>query len=181
MDITVQTISTLGGKKQKELKQLWIHGVARDTHAVGWLPVSAFETRAAADDIVAVYRNEELVGWTVIATSKSRAIMRLYQIWVRPDARVLEHGRALVDAVRTRGIAHRCHRIEAWVGEDLPANLFWSAIGFTRSNWRWGRGKKPRKIFLWTTPTLQLGAENYVGKYTRHTLGQGTTHAMAEA
>jgi len=141
---------------------MWLHGVAVDTHAVGWLPVSAFETRAANDDVLAVERNNELVGWTMVAKSNHRGVMKLYQIWVRPDARVIENGRALVDAIRKKALAQHCFLIEAWVGEDLPANLFWSAIGFTRKNWRWGRGEKPRKLFRWTAPALVLGEQLHV-------------------
>lgn len=152
--IQVRSTRQLTEKQAKELRKLWIKGVADDTHAVGFLPTSAFDTRANADDVISVYRNEDLVGWTLIAKSKSRAVMKLYQIWVRPDARIVEHGRALVDAVATRAIALRCHVIEAWVAEDLPACFFWLAIGFTTSNWKWGRGKNPRKIFRWTTPPL---------------------------
>jgi GNAT superfamily N-acetyltransferase len=180
-DLTVQTISQLGGKKQKELKTLWIHSVATDTHAIGWLPVSAYETRAASDDLTAIYRNDDCVGWSMTAKSNHRGVMKLYQIWVRPDARILTHGKALVASIREKARHQHCYIIEAWVAEDLPANLFWEAIGFTRQNWRLGRGEKPRKLYLWTTTTLQFGEEFNVNRTHRHTHDQGIAHGMAEA
>jgi GNAT superfamily N-acetyltransferase len=161
--ISVQTFRQLPSPSQAELRKLWTHGVAVDTHAVGWLPTAAFDTRAENDDVIAVYRNEDLVGWAMIARSNHRGVMKLYQIWVRPDARIIEHGRALVDAITKRALQRRCLRIEAWVAEDLPANFFWSAIGFLRSNWRWGRGRNPRKIFRWITPTLHLSIGTNLG------------------
>lgn len=179
-ELTVQTISQLGGKKHKELKLLWKHAVATDTHAIGWLPMKAFETRAANDDVLAIYRNGDCVGWSLSAKSNHRGVMKLYQIWVRPDARIVEHGRKLVETIREKARLTHCYLIEAWVGEDLPANLFWSAIGFTRKNWRLGRGEKPRKLYLWTTTTLQLREEINVISNDRHTHAQAVANGMAE-
>ncbi len=157
--IQVQTYSGLNRHAQAELRKMWLHATAADTHAIGWLPVAAFDGRADKNEILSVENNGDCVGWCMSAVSDRRGILKLYQIWVRPDARILEHGRALISRLQEQGRRAHCWQIEAWVAEDLPANLFWSAIGFARNNWRWGRGAKPRKHWRWTTPTIKLCTE----------------------
>jgi GNAT superfamily N-acetyltransferase len=180
LDLSVQTFSALSAQQAIELKSLWRHAVAIDAHAIGWLPIAAFETRTALDDVIAIHRNNDLVGWVLIGKSRHRAVMKLYQVWVRSDARILEHGTALVAAVRNRAEKERCFLIEAWVAEDLPANLFWHALGFNRGNWRWGRGEKPRKLYRWTIHTHPLLGELHVNNNDRSTHHEGTPHRMAE-
>lgn len=155
-NLTVQAYSALKQQDQSQLRKMWLHATNSDTHAIGWLPVAAFDTRAEKDEVISVYNNGDCVGWSMSSVSKRRGILKLYQIWVRPDARILEHGRALIDELRTIGHQKFCYQVEAWVAEDLPANLFWAAIGFTRSVWRWGRGPRPRKHYLWTTQTATV-------------------------
>ena len=160
LDIIVASTKDLPAAKFSELRNLWKHGVHRDTHAVGWLPTSVFDSRANTDDVTAVYRDGELVGWCLRGESKARKVLKIYQIWVRPDARVLEHGRALIDQLIV--IAHRekCSYLEAWVAEDLEANIFWQAIGFIRTVWRWGRGRSLRKIYRWIMNAELAGEKN---------------------
>lgn len=145
--------NTLSASAIAELKKLWHHSVATDSHAIGWLPTRVFDVRHEAGDMTVLYKNTDCVGYVMASPSRSRAVMKLYQIWVRPDARIITHGKELVAHIVERCITHRCYQIEAWVAEDLPANLFWRAIGFTQNNWRHGRGKISRKHWRWTLPT----------------------------
>jgi len=149
LDIKIASTFELKTQKIAELRKLWIQGVERDTNAVGWLPTSVFDSRAQTGEVTACYRNEDLVGWLVRGESRARKVMKIYQIWVRPDARIIEHGKALVRNLSKKTSESRCHMMEAWVAEDLAANLFWKAIGFQRTVWRWGRGQSLRKIFRW--------------------------------
>lgn len=148
-DLLVSRTVDLSSTKQAEIRKIWLHAVHTDTHAIGWLPSRAFDTRAENGDLSAVYRNDDLVGWAMHSPSRSRGVMKLYQIWVRPDARILEHGRALITKIQSIARQTHCYMIEAWVAEDLPANLFWEAIGFKRKNWRHGKGVRNRIIWLW--------------------------------
>lgn len=150
-DLEVKGSHQLSLIQRTELRHQWLKATDEDSHAIGWLPVRAFETRSEQNEVIGCYRNDDLVGWAMAAVSRSRAILKLYQIWVRPDARILEHGRSLVDELRRRARQAHCYQIEAWVAEDLPANIFWAAIGFTRCNWRWGKGECPRKHWRWST------------------------------
>jgi GNAT superfamily N-acetyltransferase len=160
LDIVIASRNQLSDQKFRELRKLWIHGVHADTNAVGWLPTSVFDSRARSDEVTAVYRDGDLVGWCLRGESKARKILKVFQIWVRPDARIIEHGRALIDHVRTQALATRCGYLEAWVADDLEANYFWPAIGFTRTVWRWGRGSSLRKIYRWITTVRSDGGKN---------------------
>lgn len=150
-DLSVKTTRALTDRQRTELRALWMKATDQDSHAIGWLPLGAFDTRSENDEVLSCHRNDDLVGWAMAAVSRSRAVLKLYQIWVRPDARILEHGRALVDRLRERARTDRCFIVEAWVAEDLPANIFWAAIGFQRNNWRWGKGLNTRRHWRWTT------------------------------
>lgn len=151
-DICVANSLELPCLQLAELRLMWKHAGRVDTHAIGFLPLAAFDRRAAQGRIEAVYRNAELVGWAMWAPSSARLVLKLYQIWVRPDARVVEHGRALCARLAERMSSERCAFIEAWVAEDLPANAFWRAIGFVATNWRYGRGEFARRHLRWVWP-----------------------------
>lgn len=181
LDIKVASINTLKTHKIEELRKLWIHGVHLDTNAVGWLPTSVFDSRARTNEVTAVYRDKELVGWCLRGESTARKVMKIYQIWVRPDARILEHGRALITDLSHIANRQKCWLLEAWVAEDLAANVFWAAIGFTRGVWRWGRGTSLRKIYRWTKTIAEMAGgkittaefaavENYDTGEWRHTV-----------
>lgn len=155
-DLAVHSFTNLNQRQQTELRKIWLHSTTADAHAIGWLPVTAFDVRASNDHVLALYRNDDCVGWTMATPSRSRGVLKLYQIWVRPDARILEHGRALVAELLQRARQAHCHMTEAWVAEDLPANLFWAAIGFTRCTWRWGKGVNSRRHWLWIAHTPRI-------------------------
>src|SRR6266536_4135037 len=112
--ITVQLFSALNQHKQNELRRLWLHATNTHTHALGWLPVQAYDRRAGNDEILTVENNGDCVGWAMSSVSQRRAILKLYQIWVRPDARILEHGRALTSRLQEQAGHSRCWQIEAW-------------------------------------------------------------------
>ncbi len=171
-DLVIKRILRLNSTKTAEIRAMWHHATATDSHAIGWLPTKAFDIRAENGDLSAVYRNDDLVGWAMHSPSRSRGVMKLYQIWVRPDARILEHGRALVAEIQAIARSLRCYMIEAWVAEDLPANVFWRAIGFSRKTWRWGKGEKKRKHWLWVVSSQDFPHIAISGKKQNTTLAK---------
>lgn len=150
LDFEILPARALEARKIDELRKLWLHGVQVDTHCVGWLPKSVFEQRLETNDVNTCWRNGDLVGWCLRGESVARKVMKIYQIWVRPDARILEHGRALISQIEEAAVTVGDGYLEAWVAEDLAANYFWNAIGFVRGVWRWGRGQSLRKIYRYT-------------------------------
>lgn len=145
-EISTQNALALPLQKQAELRKMWTHAVTTDTNAIGWLPLAAYDQRFVNGEILTITRNNELVGWALIGKSQARAVLKIYQIWVRTDARIMEHGRALIWEIESHRHAASATYMEAWVADDLAANLFWRAIGFAATVWKWGRGKSSRKI-----------------------------------
>lgn len=121
-----------------------------DGHCIGWLPTAAYVGAHEQGRIVACYNNQDLVGY--ILWGANNGIIRCFIVWVRRDARLILHGRALVDAIRGIGRSKRCSRIELWCAVDLAANYFWAALGFAKVCWRWGRAKRGRRHWLWRMP-----------------------------
>lgn len=138
----------LGWSGYSTARTLWAHAVARDTHMIGWLPYQAFEDAASRGHVINLYRNDDLVGFALWSTNLHNEI-RCIQIWVRPDARMIEHGRAIVRWLERTGASNNCWRLRLWCGEDLAANIFWRALDFENIAWRHGRTDGGRRHLLW--------------------------------
>ncbi|MGH9817725.1 MAG: hypothetical protein ACRD6I_16750 [Candidatus Acidiferrales bacterium] len=116
---------------------------AVDSDKIGFLTKLAYENYHAAGRIITLRRNDDLVGLCLWSANQWREL-RIIQCWVREDARLILHGRALVDWLELHeAIPRRSWIMRCWVAEDLAANMFWRAIGFDYAGWRWGRAKKP--------------------------------------
>lgn len=149
--IRTASIRDLQPFEATELVQIAKHAHVVDSHSIGWLPNAVYDRYAAQGTLIACHNNDDLVGY--ICHNESPIECRIYVTWVRNDARLIMHGRALVAHLqaicRTRGIP----TIGLWCAEDLAANTFWDAIGFRRTSWRWGRSKKGRRHNQWHLPT----------------------------
>lgn len=142
-----------------ELLRICDHSPTVDGHAIGWMPRQAFREMHTRQRLVCCTNNADVVGY--VAWSVSQGVMRILLTWVRADARLIMHGRALVDHIECHARTHRCPRVELFCAVDLAANMFWSAVGFQQICWRWGRAKKGRRHWLWrrhvvTNPELPL-------------------------
>lgn len=132
---------------QVELLAFAVSSTRLDGQCIGWLPTAAYVGAHEQGRMLACYNNADLVGY--ILWGAHNGIIRCFIVWVRRDARLILHGRALVSAVESIGHRHRCTRLELWCAVDLAANLFWHALGFERVCWRWGRAKRARRHWLW--------------------------------
>jgi len=137
----------------KTARLLWGHATQRDAHSIGWLPWAAFDDAASKGRIITLHNNDDLVGFLVWSMNQLREL-RCVQVWVRADARLILHGRALINELERIGTEQRCWIMRLWCGEDLAANLFWRALGFEKKNWRRGRTDRRRHI-LWVRSIRQ--------------------------
>lgn len=119
-----------------------------DGHCIGWLPKAAYDEAHLQGRIVALWNNDDLVAFCL--HSITNAELRCLQIWVRRDARLILHGRALVSWLDWRARRAGAYRLRLWCAIDLPANLFWRALHFHPQCWRWGPAKRSRRHILWT-------------------------------
>ena len=125
------------------------HAARIDGHSIGFLPFIAWQKRHEWGDLLALHRNADLVGWCMMSKVNAYQELRCLQIWVRPDARMIEHGRALIDKLNCLGFERGAITLRLWCAEDLPANLFWNCLGFRYRGWRYGRNKTGRRHALW--------------------------------
>lgn len=77
---------------------------------------------------------------------------RVYQTAVQMDTRHLAVGRALVEAYCSQ-LPDSAHTVALFCAQDIEANLFWEALGFTAIGFRDGSRQKGRLHILWERTT----------------------------
>lgn len=124
-----------------------------DADKVGWMPLQAYREAVQQQRLVICENNGDKVGFILWAISRGE--LKIYQCWVRKDARLILHGKALVAHVEEIAATYDAYRLRAWVAEDLAANVFWAAIGFENIGWRHSpRPTAKRKHLLWVKSLL---------------------------
>jgi ribosomal protein S18 acetylase RimI-like enzyme len=113
----------------------WLdHLQGANLHAVGFLTWAALNEALSRERVLLAYENGEPAGYVIHGSL--RETTRILQIVVADDARRIEHGTALVQAVTDRANANHAHRILCHVADDLEANAFWRALGMTKTGER---------------------------------------------
>jgi GNAT superfamily N-acetyltransferase len=142
MSADVATIISrdLTPRRRAEVVRLAAHAVRLDADKIGWLPYAYYDAADADGALIAVTRNNDIVGFCTIRPPNVYGESKIIQTWVRRDARMIEHGRALVHRVERVVRDQGAFLITCWVGEDLDAMRFWPAIGFRAVASRLGRG-----------------------------------------
>ncbi len=141
---------TLQPFELRDVLNLAFGSVRVDGFALGWITRTCFEEMHKQGRMLSCWNNNDAVGYVV--WFRSRQSIRIALTWIRRDARLVLHGRALVDHVNHVGAFYRHTTMALFCAEDLPANLFWRACGFTDHGWRWGRAKKSRRHIHWRRP-----------------------------
>lgn len=138
------------------LKRFAGQAVRQDADSIGFVPWQFYDHHDAHGTLTCVTRNDDLVGFAAHAINPLYPEARILQIWVRPDARQIEHGRALLARVAAdvapRGVSY----LRLWCAEDLEANAFWGRLSFRQCCRRLGRRR--RQHLLWTAPLGILAA-----------------------
>lgn len=151
--MSIQVVSSLDlhQAEQRVLLRLMAHAHHTDGHAIGFIPLCGLERGHHAGQVIACKNNDEIVGYSMFGWNDRQ--LRIYQMWVRPDARLILHGRAMSDLLCSHAASCRRSAVALWCAEDLPANLFWSACGFRYINWRHGQNRSGRRHYQWWRPT----------------------------
>lgn len=100
----------------------------KGTDEIGFIPWAGVLRHHHEGKLWVAMREGEYVGFALGGGSKG--IGRILQLWVRRDARMVEHGRALADAAEQDARSRGRLLMVARVAADLPAVLFWEAIGY---------------------------------------------------
>ena len=97
-------------------------------HALGFLPFEALRQAIELERVFLCYENDEPAGYVIHGPAKKHG--KIYQVCVAEDARRIEHGTALIEAVRAVMNHARAHTLTLHCADDLPANDFWKTLGF---------------------------------------------------
>lgn len=159
MSVVVKPSQELQPFELHELFQLADHSCVLDGHCLGWVPRAIIRGKHDQGRILGIWNNGDCVGW--LGWAVSQGLMRIHYTWIRNDARLILHGRALVDAVNDLAHDRQLPRIELWCATDLAANVFWRALGFECICWRWGRAKKSRRHYLWRRPVYACSPTDF--------------------
>lgn len=138
----------LAGGSQRDAMLMCYAACKLDGHALGWMPKMAYDQALDAGRIITVWRNADLVGFIVFGIRLRE--LKIFQTWVRKDARMIENGRALVHDLKKKATATQCVRLSLWCADDLPANQFWQRLGFTTKSWRWSPHRVRRRHNFWS-------------------------------
>lgn len=125
--------------------------MAKATNALGFIPRAGVERHAKRKRAAIVERNDDRLGYAIFSLSRQRPTVTINQCYVRADARLIEHGRALVSALREKW-PHR--RLQCSCAADLAAVIFWSQLGFTRAGVRTRANARGRAIIEFKLPAL---------------------------
>lgn len=102
----------------------------KDKDALGFIPAGGKEGLQTLLDtarLAIISNNNDDIGYAAFTLSPDKTRLNIHQACIRDDARCRHHGTALVDFIR-----HLRPSAAIWakVRTDLPANLFWTALGF---------------------------------------------------
>lgn len=100
----------------------------KESYCLGFIPAQSYMDAIKRDRLLISTENDEPCGFVLWA--KRKTTLRFHQTAVVADARRVKHATDIVCGVLSRpeGKLARCIRLR--VADDLPANRFWSSIGF---------------------------------------------------
>lgn len=137
------------------------HLQSENRHALGFLPFEALRQAIELSRVFLCYENDMPAGYVIHGPPKRHG--KIYQVCVAEDARRIEHGTALIEAVRAVMNHGRAHTLTLHCAEDLPANQFWRDLGFTQIGRRMKRkdGKRWQNRYQVELPAKAVDALRY--------------------
>jgi GNAT superfamily N-acetyltransferase len=124
----------------------------RGTKSIGFIPRLGLEQAVETARVIVLENNDDQVGFAVTGGNRTR--QKIFQVWVREDARLILHGRALVDHIDMHASKRGRMAISLWCLETLPSNLFWEALGFKECERRMRSLRHSHEQIRWVRPTI---------------------------
>ena len=123
---------------------------------LGFLPACAIREYHERGQIITATENADLASYALFFDGRNGKRPRLHphtikvhQICTHYDARRIALATELLRQLELRATRRNFTTLAAWVAQDLPANAFWNAAGFTIEAQRDGGTKRKRKHNLW--------------------------------
>jgi hypothetical protein len=149
----------LGIVRQAKLKDLpYIVDLSKkENHSLGFIPKMAYESAITGiktgdrwsdvcnDRLWVCECNGDLVGFVLASFGKTNSVWKygkIAQICLQVDARMMQRGRLLLDSVIDYGKNVGTLSFSCGCADDLPSNLFWQTMGWTKISERMGISHK---------------------------------------
>lgn len=123
---------------------------------LGFLPRQSLEEYWSRGQINPAYENGDLCGFLLYYDGRNgnrpRArpdVIALHQACIQYDAQRVKHGTKLVTDLIDHAQRHRFRTIECRVRDDIPANVFWRAMGFVDHGRVLGGRRRDRRVIRW--------------------------------
>lgn len=119
----------------------------KNVEALSFLPRPRLLEYAVRGQLMVETENGEPCGFLVFGNGWP--YLKVYQVAIEYDARRREHGMALIARLVEKAKERGCHAISLWCANDLEANAFWEAAGFTFAGQRQGGRARGRLHNRW--------------------------------
>ena len=108
----------------------------KNSLALSFIPRPRLEEYHQKGQILMSFENGDPCGFLVLGAGQETT--RIYQACIQYDARRREHGLDLVARTIAEAKRRGSSAISLWCADDLEANAFWEAAGFTFAGQREG-------------------------------------------
>ena len=124
-----------------------------ESMSIGFIPKMAYESAVTGiktgdrwsivcnDKLFVIECNDDLVGFCLASFGRIGGIGKMgkiAQVCLQTDARLMQRGRVLLDAVVEYGKTIHTYRWACGCADDLPSNLFWQTMGWIKVSERQG-------------------------------------------
>ena len=114
---------------------------------IGFIPRPRLEQYAERGQLWSAQENGEPCGFMVWGAGWP--VLRVYQVCIQYDSRRREHGFRLVRRLIEKADREGYEAISCYVADDIDANDFWRAAGFTHRGQRPGGRRRGRRLNHW--------------------------------
>ena len=152
-------MTDVGTVRFAELKDLsYIIDLSKkENHSLGFIPKMAYESAITGiktgdrwsnvcnDKLWVCLVNNDLVGFVLASFGIPNSVWKygkIAQICLQTDARMMDRGRILLNNVIDYGSKIGTLSFSCGCADDLPSNLFWQTMGWTKINQRNGISHK---------------------------------------
>jgi hypothetical protein len=152
----------------------------KESPAIGFIPSPAYKAAITGqkfgkrwsltcnDKLFVCEENKDLVGFVLFSYG---AIAKCNQICIQEDARMFERGKSLLNAAIKQGESVGIIDFSCGCADDLPSNLFWELMGWTKvgerkgishkNTWKESSGRKVN-IYRYQSFSLFTGNTGYI-------------------
>lgn len=145
----VNVLNELGTVRLAGIKDLtYVVSLSKkESFSLGFIPKIAYEAAITGvkkgkrwsdvcnDKLFVIEADGDLVGFCLASYGRTNSMLKMgkiAQICLQVDARLMERGRLLLQSVIKSGEAVNTYRWQCGCADDLPSNLFWQSMGWTK-------------------------------------------------